>query len=271
MNTIFGLSYLTVGGFIGVIWLSVFFLKRLRNRQLTKYHIPAILLLLLGIAAAFGTVAGYELADREVNGIDYNVQASQPVEEKSSDTQETPSNTQETLTTSVPGIKIGGPYEFDELSSDAQDVFLSTLRNDGTYTTRTSPSEFQDNTADAGGPAFAHIRHNSTWYKITVDAGGGPSIISPLILILFGGFLAGVILEAGWASVLLPSFKFPVSVLIGLIAVVPYIPTDNFLLSLGQLGQIFIGVALVVWIILRLLETQLAESFRERMYPTNGR
>jgi len=200
---LFGLSLITIVGLIWLGGLAVFIIRRFREQELTTSHVPAIILLGLGLTAGFGTVVGYELADRELNGVEYTAQAEQPPSERSSADQETPSDTPERLTTSIPGTEMGGPYEFDELSPDAQSVFLSTLESAGAYTTRTSPAEFQDESpTDVGGPGYAFVRYDSAWYKLTADAGGGPLAGLRYIPLLFGVFVTFIALLAGWITYL---------------------------------------------------------------------
>jgi hypothetical protein len=271
--TVFGLSVFTIFGLLVALVLLGTVIRYLRrNRPVTKYHLPAILLLLLGVAAAFGTVVGVEVMDRDLNGIEYTVRAEQPPAERSADT---PSDTTAVITTDVPGTKMGGPYEFEELSPGAQDVFRSTVQRDGTYTTRTHPPEFQDDSpGDVGGPGYTFVRYDSTWYKLTSDAGGGPLAgIGYAVVLPLGILLATISLVVGWAALVVPSFKWATAVLVGLsTVVVSSLTAPGWTILPGLESPVFtvVLVTLVVWVLLRLLETQMTASFRERMTTTDG-
>lgn len=270
--TVFGLSVFTVFGLLVALVLFGTVIRYLRrNRPFTKYHLPAIVLLLLGVTAAFGTVVGVEVMDRDLNGVEYTVRAEQPPAERSADT---PSDTTAVITTDVPGTKMGGPYEFDELSPDAQDVFRSTVERDGTYTTRTHPSEFRDDSpGDVGGPGYTFVRYESTWYKLTADAGGGPLAgLGYAIVLPLGIFLTTILFSVGWATIAIPSFKWAAAVLGGLsTVVVSSLVAPGWAILPGLESPVFtvVLVTLVVWILLWLLERQLSTSFRERMAGTD--
>lgn len=295
--TVFGFSVVTIVGLFIVLAVArtvIHYLRR--NRPLTKYHVPAIMLLLLWVTAAFGIVLAVEAVDRELQGTEYAVVAEQPPSDSFSDSQETPPDTRETITTQaylVSGKEMSGPYKFDELSPDAQDVFLSALRGEDsylekytprvtifgelqkgdTYTTRSPPPEFQPGywEADAEAPPHTFVQYDSTWYLIHVVNLEGS--IAVFFVLIGSGILTGITLAAGWASITLPSFKIPVSVLVGLGGSIPVaiLAQDRQSLIPGKAGWSFIGVTLVIWIILRLFERQRQQSFRERMTTTDDR
>lgn len=203
LRTVFRLSIFTIIGLVIVLAILRTVIRYRRQHQpFTKYHKVGIILLLIGVTAAFGTVLTFESADREARGMEYSVVAEQPPEEQSVDAQET-----QEIITAPQGSKMGGPYKFEDLSPDAQDVFLSTLRGDGSYFTRTSPPwEFQDHTAGDGGPGYAFVRYDSTWYKITVDSGGGPMAgIGKLVMLVTGVPLTVTTLAVGWLIIWLAS------------------------------------------------------------------
>lgn len=198
LRTVFRLSIFTIIGLVIVFAvLRTVIRYRRRHRPFTKYHKVGIILLLIGVTAAFGTVLAFESVDREAHGIEYSVDAEQPPEEQSADTRET-----QEIRTEPYGSKTGGPYEFEDLSPDAQDVFLSTLRGDGSYFTRTSPPwQFQGHAGYEPGYAFVH--YDSTWYKITVDSGG--SRTAEVLDMLVYGVITVTTLIVGWLIIWLAS------------------------------------------------------------------
>jgi len=169
----------TITLLVGATAVLVLVLKRLWDANVTREQLSAIILLLLGVSVAFGTAGGYELLDRTSTGAEYNVEV---FEGGPDDRSEEPYQT-------VLGVRMGGPYDFEHLSPEAQDVFLSALESDGVYTTRANPTEFHDDSdPDVGGRGYVFVEYDSTWYKVeTLDNGGDSSILLFLVALLCGG------------------------------------------------------------------------------------
>lgn len=90
--------------------------------DLTRYHIPTIMLALFTLTSGvLVPVYAYSI-NRDANTIDYQV---------------------ESQAEGCETVDTGRVHEFSDLSPDAQDVFLSALQSDGTYATTVAPSEYR--------------------------------------------------------------------------------------------------------------------------------
>ncbi|ELZ56834.1 MULTISPECIES: hypothetical protein [Halorubrum] len=73
--------------------------------------------------------------------------------------------------------------EFDELSPDAQEVFLSTLRSDGEYTTTESPDQFR---ISSDNDVENYVVYESDCYSLVGYGAGLGTRIYLYVLLLFG-------------------------------------------------------------------------------------
>lgn len=298
LPTLFGLSLLTIAGLIVVLYVCRNIIRYLRrNRPFTQYHIPALVLILLGMTALVGGVVGYELADREISATEYTVDArdgpppgqedtsdSESVTETSMPTTDDRGDTRDTET--VPETRIytteyrpskETEYEFERLSDEAQDIFLAALHRDGDYKTRERPSDFVYQSDH--GRVVNYIQYNSTWYELEADPPGfGAGIAAMFVggIVLVDLTLVFALLHAGQWGIESPSFKFPTAFLGGLlVGSLTLFTLYNGDRPLQEIGTLTITTAVLtgalMWIILAVVETQLSDSFNDRMTVSDPR
>lgn len=146
--------------------------------SLTRYHVPAIVLTLLAVTAGLSTVGGVFWFQQQAHQVEYSVDDCGGPQATS----------------------VGEPARiaYDELSSDAKDVFQSALAADGEYTTTTDPDDFvyQDDT----GTDLNYITYESECYAFHADpvSGFGVGLMIPYLIaggtvatLLFLGFALG--------------------------------------------------------------------------------
>lgn len=222
---------------------------------LTRYHLPALLLLALAVTGAFGTAVGYEQAHREGHRIEYTVEECV--------TSEDAAGVGDSPVTTVPRERV--EREFESLSPGAQEVFLQTLGNGGTDTARERPPDLR---YEGDTQAVNYVRYEGTCYALVGDTVSGIPFYLPRYLgtglLLVALFLCGV-----W-SLRARRFRFPVAVLAG--------SATGFGVALvlaGRLptalhtGLMFVAAALSGYVaasgLLGLLERKRGERFRDRM------
>lgn len=116
----------------------------------------------VALAAGLVTVVAVGAVQLNADKVDYNVESS---------TQ--PCDRQHTY------------QEYSELSPPAQEVFRSTLRAEGEYTTRTRPDDFTLQT-DTQEPNY--VQYKSECYQLTAHSRGGFGTgFSTIVLVVLGG------------------------------------------------------------------------------------
>jgi LPXTG-motif cell wall-anchored protein len=171
------------------------------RRRLTRYHLPAVLLLVLAVTGAFGTAVGFEQAAREGHRVEYTVEQCVTGEDD-------PAGVGDSPVTTVPADR--SETDFEDLSPEAQEVFLQTLDNGGTYTAQKRPSDLR---YEGDTRAVNYVRYESTCYALVGDTVSGIPFYIPRYL--GAGLLVAVLFLCGWWSLTTPSFRVPVAVLAG--------------------------------------------------------
>lgn len=208
-------------GILIAIFLVAGALVSLRS-ELTRYHIPIIVLALLTLTSGVLVPVGAYSADREANTIDYRVEPQ------------------------VEGCDTADPervHEFSELSPDARDVFLSALQSDGTYATTVTPDEY-DVSYD---PAPNYVRYESDCYSLlgfAPHAGGAGLYIYALLL--FGIPLTAVLAILAAYSYRVDSFRIPATTVSGISITVVLARVVNPLaaVSIGLLSLVLVWIKL---------------------------
>lgn len=183
-----------VFGALLAVFLIAGGIVRLRS-GLTRYHVPVIALALLALTSGVLIAANYQTTQAELEQIDYTVDSQVEGCETADD---------------------NWVFEFDELSPDAQDVFLSTLRSDDGYTTTESPDQFRissDNNVEN------YVIYESDCYSLA-------------------GYGAGI--GAGMYLFVLLLFGIPFTLLLGVLAVYSYL-TDSFRLPATVVSAVSVG------------------------------
>lgn len=230
------------------------------DRPLTRYHAPAVLLLVLAVTGAFGTAVAYEQAHRDVTSVDYTAEpCGQSVFGSTTAGDDNPSA--ETPVTTAPADR--GESEFEDLPPKAQEIFLQALRTDGSYSTRERPDGI---VYETDTPAVNYIEYESTCYEFVASAPFTLGLWVVFYMLLY--VVVGVVLAAGWWSFRRARFRFPVAFAVGLTSgfvAVATLPGYSFLggvaLFFGSIG----GAAAVTTGVLRRLERRRGERFRESM------
>jgi hypothetical protein len=226
------------------------------RRALTRYHLPAVLLLALAVTGAFGTAVGYEQADREGHRVEYTVE---PCVTSDGDS----AGVGDATVTTVPADR--SETDFENLSPEAQTVFLQTLRNGGTYTAQKRPADLR---YEGDTEAVNYVRYESTCYALVGDTASGIPFYVPRYL--GTGLLSVVLFLCGWWSLTTPRFRAPVAVLAGsstgfgaALVLAEWLPTAM------HTALLFVAVSLTGYVAaggaLRLLEQRRSERFRDRM------
>ena len=240
LSTVFGLVGLGVVMGAGALLLGIH-LGRRSDVTVTRYHLPAIALVVLAVTVGITAVAGAESLEREIDRVDYSVQSCE-------ESTYSPPNTDQQI------------QAFRDLSPPAQDIFLSALRTEGEYSSPERPSEF-DYSSDT--PELNFVRYDSECYVLQAWGAGPLAGLGIYVLLVFGGSLALLLLCVGTGSLVWPRFKLPLSVLAGLTGTVLLVNA----VSLGgrQFLAVFVALPLLAWLALWALERRLDWQFRERM------
>lgn len=133
-----------------------------RRSDLTRHNILTIGLALLALTSGVLTATAYHTAQTDAEQIEYRV-----------DSQVEGCDTAEDRRVS----------QFNELSPDAQEVFLSTLQSNGEYTTTKKPDQF-----DISSDSYVenYIVYDSDCYSLVGFGAGMGSGMSLLVVLLFG-------------------------------------------------------------------------------------
>ena len=241
-STVFGFAGISVLVVSGILGAGVV-LGRRYQPILTRYHLPAILLVLLAITVGVTAVVVAGSLSQDTSRIDYAV-------EPCNESFHGPPDSAEQL------------REFHDLSLHAQDVFLSALRSEGEYTTLDRPSDF-DYISDT--TEVNYVQYESTCYVLTAEGPGPLAGVGSYVLLVGGGAAAVALLVVGLGSLVWPTLKVPLSVLTGLtgtaVLVAASVPSGR------QLLAVVVGIPVVTWLALGLLERWLDVEFHDRMRP----
>lgn len=156
--------------------------------DLTRSHIPVIVLALLALTSGALITAEYRAATADAERIDYRVDSQ------------------------VEGCETAAAdrvSEFDELSPDAREVFLSTLRSEDGYTTTENPDQF-DISSDADVDNY--VRYESECYSVVGYGAGIGSGMYLFVLLFFGIPLTAVLAFLAVYSYRTDSFRTPATV-----------------------------------------------------------
>lgn len=192
--------------------------------DLTRYHIPVIMLALFALTSGLMIPVGAELIRTDAERIDYRVTSQQGSCNATADEQVT---------------------RFDSLSTEAQDVFLSTLQSDEEYTTTVHPDEYELST-DVG--AQNYIIYESDCYSLVGSSRGGLhyGILLHVLPIVGIPIAIGLATLAGF-SYRYRNFRIPVTVVSGITTAIGLYT----LVGLRTLLPISFLLAATVWIILK--------------------
>lgn len=160
--------------------------------ELTRYHIPVIMLALFALTSGVLVPAAAYSEHREANTIDYRVEPQ------------------------VEGCDTANPeqvHEFSNLSQDAQDVFLSTLQSNGTHATTVNPDEY----AVSFDPTPNYIVYESDCYSLVGDAPhSGGAVVGVYALLFFAiPLIIGLAILAAY-SYWVDNFRIPTAVVSGI-------------------------------------------------------
>lgn len=150
--------------------------------SVTREHLPALLLIVLGITAGVTVALEMQSLQQDVDQVEYIVNPCEPGEDT-------------TITPVTPGDDI---REFDSLSPGAQEIFESALETDGGYTTTKRP---EDLVYRGDTNAMNFVRYNDTCYSLVGDSGGGLGTAFGMQFLIFIGLpISLVLLVAGLFS-----------------------------------------------------------------------
>lgn len=190
----------TVFGVLVAIFLIAGAIARLRS-GLTRYHVPVLALALLALTSGVVVAGEYRTTTAEIEQIDYRV---------------------DSQAEGCDAAEADRVSEFNELSPDAQDVFLSTLRSDEEYTTTENPDQFYIS-SDNGVENY--IRYESECYSLV-------------------GYGAG--LGAGWYIYMLLLFGVPFTLALGVLAAYSY-RVGSFRTPAAVASAVSVGA--VLWVV----------------------
>lgn len=190
---------------------------------LTRYHIPVIMLALFALTSGLIIPVGAELIQADAERIDYRVTPQQGSCNETADKQVT---------------------RFDTLSTEAQDVFLSTLQSDNEYTTTAHPDEYELSTDVS---AENYIIYESDCYLLVGSSRGGLHYG----LLIHGLYVVGIPVTIGLAALAgfsyqYRSFRIPVAVVSGITTTIGLYT----LVGLRTLLPIGFLLTAAVWIVL---------------------
>lgn len=221
--------------------------------SVTMYNIPRLVLILLAVTVGVWGVVGAAGVAWEAEKVDYTTTQYSDCSE-ASDQGVCP-------TSENPAI------EFNELSSEAQNVFLSTVQGGGEHTTMTLPDDFNAQSTGTA-PGRNYIRYDSDCYELIVDQGPGFAFLGVMLYIIAGFIGASVLTIASWFE----SFKMSLSIICSLCSVVGVVlfgitSTGPFLSNvwIGTLAGLPALTGTLAWVALRVIEKSSQRSFRERM------
>lgn len=195
----------------------------LLRSDLTRYHVPVILLALFTLTGAVMIPVGAETIRTDAEEIDYRVEAQSEGCQSGVD---------------------GRATEFTELSPTAQEVFLSALRSEDTYTTTARPDEYEISTDTT---RENHVEYESDCYSLVGYSGGGVQYGILLNLLFVVGI--PVIVGLGVLSAFSyrnRSFRAPSAVVSGLTVLIGL----HTVVGLRALLPMSALVAAAVWVLL---------------------
>lgn len=204
------------------IFLIAGVLALLRS-DLTRYHIPVIMLALFALTSGLMIPVGAEMIQTDAEKIDYRVESQLEGCSTAADVQVT---------------------EFNTLSPEAQEVFLSALQSDEVYTTTVHPDEY-DLSTDTTQENY--IVYESDCYSLVGYSRGGLGygILFNLLFVIGIPVTIGLATLAGF-SYRNRSFRTPVTAVSGITAAVGLYT----IVGLRTLIPISFLLAAVVWIVL---------------------
>jgi hypothetical protein len=171
--------------------------------DLTRYHIPVIVLALFALTSGMLVPAAAYTIQTDAEQIDYQVES------------------QVEGCGTVDDERVS---DFSELSSDAQEVFLSTLQSNGEYTTTASPDQFR---ISSDSTVENYILYESDCYSLVGYSGGGLGTGLFLLLLLF--------------------FGIPLTIVLAVLAVYSY-RFDNFRIPATAVSGISVAVGLATFV-----------------------
>ena len=139
-------------------------------------------LLVLTIVTGSMTVVGSGYTTWESDKIEYSTEAlDRPCEPRYSDNNETESTNTQSDSRNV--------LSYDNLSTEAQEIFRSAVQADDEYTTRILPDEFvlQTDTTNAN-----YVQYNSECYRLTAQSKRETPLLYAFILRTIGGGLTAI-------------------------------------------------------------------------------
>ena len=214
-------SAISLGIPIG-IFLIAGVLAFLRS-NLTRYHIPVIMLALFALTSAVMIPVGATMIEEDAEKHDYRVESQVEGCDTAADERVT---------------------EFSELSPNAQEVFLSALQSDEGYTTTVHPEEYEISTDTT---EENYIMYESDCYSLLGFQRGtwGHGFL------VIGLFVIGIPLTIGCAALAgfsyrNRSFRTPVAAVSAITAAIGL----HTIVGLGTLIPISFLLATAVWIVL---------------------
>jgi len=206
------LSLLSIGFFAAGILAGGYLVYRNRD-DLTGYHIPAVILIILA-AGAFGGVGGTLDA---ANAVHYTVQ-----------------ECQEDGYRSPPSP--AAVREFDELPPQSQEIFIEALDHPRGYRTSTKPNDLNLVTGDQYSRSDVNfVRYESACYVLQgTDQWGAHQIFALFMLGLPGLLAAGV----GLRSLRSRTPILPAATLVGLTPILLYWASLGFVLEPAGSGDL---------------------------------
>lgn len=201
-----------------------------RHREdLSRYHVAAALLVLVGVAAFVGPASALHRA----NQVEYSVHAC------GDGRLTTPPSTDAVVA-------------YDDLSPAAQDVFRRTLAADGSYRTTRRPDDLAY-LSDVYGPEHVNfVQYRGTCQAFIADVGFGGGLLVVLLLppLVLIGALYGM---AGVNAFTRPRPLYPTAMVIGSLTVVAYAVALRFGHEWGGWWETFavlvvaVGVGYATW------------------------
>jgi hypothetical protein len=212
----------TVLGVLLAILLIAGGIVRLRS-GLTRSHIPVIMVALLALTSGVVVAAEYHTTQTEIEQIDYRVESQAEGCDTADDDRVS---------------------EFNELSPDAQEVFLSALQSNEAYTTTKDPDQFYIS-SDNGVENY--IIYESDCYSLVGYGAGLGAGWYLLVLLLFGVPFTFVLAVLAVYSYRIGSFRIPATVVSAVSVGAVLRPVANSVFAIAvTIGLLIVGL---VWII----------------------
>lgn len=190
--------------------------------ELTRYHIPVIMLALFALTSGVLVPVFAYSEHKEANTINYRVESQV-----------------DSCDTAAPERM----HEFDDLSPDAQDVFLSALESDRSYATTVTPDEYHV----SYDPAPNYIRYESECYSLLGSAPhSAGTVIGIYALLLFAIPIIAVLAILAAYSYRVDSFRIPATAVSGVIIGVG----GHTIVGLRLLIPAALLIVAAVWILL---------------------